>query len=234
MFSATNPLQGFDVDRSQPVSGQVYARLRSEIVSLNLKPGHVLSESELSKWLGVSRTPIRQALKKLEEEGFVQSVPHLGTFVSLLDMNTLIESQFIRESLECSLTRRAATHMDDAFRSSLLTILEKQKEALSADEFERFYLLDQDFHKLICSFSRLTGIWKTVELVTAHLNRVRRLSLPLPFVPSEVIGQHQGIVDALIDGDEDAAEQAMRVHLRNILKVIPEIRERNDQLFKKK
>ncbi|WP_316980410.1 GntR family transcriptional regulator [Shumkonia mesophila] len=227
-----NPLGDFDVDRSRPVAEQVYAKLRSEIISLNLKPGHVLSESELASWLGVSRTPIRQAVKKLEEEGFVDSVPHLGTFVSQLRIEALIEAQFVRESLECALIKLAAKRINAASEVALRGILEQQEEAFASNDFLRFYALDQEFHKFVCSLAGMPGIWKTVEVVAAHLNRVRRLSLPLPSVPTEIVGQHWDIFNSLVERDPAGAERAMRKHLKNILKMLPNIQDENQQFFK--
>ncbi len=226
-----NPREDFDLDRSRSISDQIYLWLRSEIVSLALKPGHVLSESELANRLGVSRTPTRQAIKKLEEEGFVESVPNLGTFVSLFGVGVLIEAQFIRESLECSLIRRAAERIDPETTETLQYLLAEQAASVEAGEDRKFYLLDQDFHRTICSMSGMPGIWKRVELVVSHLNRVRRLSMSLPFVPTEAVEQHQDILDCLVARNPDGAEKAMRKHLNNILKVLPEIRAEHTHYF---
>jgi GntR family transcriptional regulator, rspAB operon transcriptional repressor len=228
-----NPLGDTDIDRNLSVADQAYSRLRAEIISLRLEPGHVLSENELAKWLGISRTPIRQAIKKLQEEGFVDSVPHLGTFVSLLDVEALVEAQFTRESLEAALARRAASLIDAASERTLRAMLSQQEATATEGNFEDFYALDQEFHKFICSLCGMPGIWRTVEIVTAHLNRVRRLSLPLPFAPSEVVEQHRAIVEALVAHDASAAERAMRKHLKNILKVLPAIQQENQEYFAK-
>lgn len=222
-------IEGFGLDRRHSIADQVYARLKSEIVALVFSPGDILSETDLGNALRVSRTPIRQAIKRLSDEGFVESVPQYGTIISYLDIDKLMEAQFMREALECALVRRAAGHAG-ANRHALGALLAAQ-EAAASEDLAEFYALDQEFHRLICEMAGLPGAWKTVEVAASHLSRVRRLSLPVPFVPGEAVAQHQAIVDALVRKDPDAAEAAMRAHVRNILKVLPHLKKANEALF---
>lgn len=224
-------IEGFRLDRRHSVADQVYARMKSDIVSLVFAPGDILSETELGNALKVSRTPIRQAVKRLADEGFVESVPQYGTMVSYLDIAKLEEAQFMREALECALVRRAAERVSAAQAVSLGQMLDAQDAAAAGEDVAAFYVLDQEFHRTICEMAGLPGAWKTVEVAASHLSRARRLSLPLPFVRSEAVAQHRAIAAALARNDPDEAEAGMRAHVRNILKVLPKVKEVNAALF---
>lgn len=230
MRRKVDTIEGFRLDRRHSVADQVYARLKSEIVALVFLPGDILSETELGNALRVSRTPIRQAVKRLSDEGFVESVPQYGTIISYLDIGKLVEAQFMREALECALVRRAAER-GAANQRALCELLAAQDSAAANEDLAEFYTLDQEFHRAICEMAGLPGAWKTVEIAASHLSRVRRLSLPIPFVPGEAVVQHRAIVKALARNDPDAAETAMRAHVRNILKVLPQVKEANEALF---
>lgn len=225
------PSEGIKLDRERSVADQAYEKLRKEIVSLHFVPGERLSEGKLCDWFNISRTPIRQALKKLVNEGFVESLPQFGTFVSLLSMNQLLEAQFIRESLECATTRRAVVRVNAENEETLLRLLKAFDKAVEQEDHNEFFDLDQSFHRLICEMSGMPGTWKTVEVAAAHLNRSRRLSLPIPYVPAEAAEQHREIVTAILQRDPDASEAAMRKHVRNILKILPRIKEENKEYF---
>src|ERR671937_3325528 len=91
-----------------PARTQVYATLRDAIIRAELAPGRKLSENELANWLGVIRTPIREALVRLRDERLVEIVPQLGTFVTRISGTAVADAQFIREALECACVRRTA------------------------------------------------------------------------------------------------------------------------------
>src|SRR3982750_163958 len=109
-----------------PARTQVYATLRDAIIRAELPPGRKLSENELAGWLGVSRTPIREALVRLRDERLVEIVPQLGTFVSRISPQAVQDAQFIREALECSAVRRAAARATEADLAGLEETLRAQ------------------------------------------------------------------------------------------------------------
>lgn len=96
------------IDPKQPIGAQVYALLKKMICNLSLQPNEALSEKELSVRLGVSRTPVREALIRLADETLVDVFPQRGTFVSPIRTNEVLEAQFLRETLETAVVRRAA------------------------------------------------------------------------------------------------------------------------------
>src|SRR3954462_11731135 len=109
------------------VRDQTLEALRRRIISLELPPGEPLSENELAQELGVSRTPVRESLILLREEGLVQVFPQIGSFVSLVDLARVSEAQFIREAIECASLRDL--DVDSAGIASLRGILQAQTDA---------------------------------------------------------------------------------------------------------
>lgn len=203
---------------------QVYAALREAIVRAELEPGRQLSENELAARLGVSRTPIREALVRLRDERLVEIVPQLGTFVTRISSPAVADAQFIREALECACVRRAAELATEDDVAALEDILRAQERARDADDFDAFYGLDDAFHHALCDLSEHRAVWPVSQRARSHLNRVRRLSMPMPSYLALMIEQHHQVVSAVADHDCDGAEALLRDHLRNVLQALPQIR----------
>src|SRR5690606_39801560 len=105
--------------RSRMAVPQIYDDLRSQIVSISLRPGVGLSEARIAEQYGVSRTPVREAFKRLAEDGFLEVVPQVGTFVSRIDLQIVHDAHFVRETLECRVVELAAARIDEAQRKAL-------------------------------------------------------------------------------------------------------------------
>jgi DNA-binding GntR family transcriptional regulator len=116
------------IDKNSSVAVQVHCHLRQLILRLNLKPGEVLSENELSLKLGVSRTPVREAFIRLSEEGLVDIFPQRGTIVAPIRMSEIKEAQFLREILETAIVRRAAENIQPNFLQRIEVNLVKQEQ----------------------------------------------------------------------------------------------------------
>jgi DNA-binding GntR family transcriptional regulator len=210
---------------------QAYAALRQAIVRAELEPGRQLSENELAARLGVSRTPIREALVRLRDERLVEIVPQLGTFVTRISTTAVADAQFIREALECACVRRAAELATEDDVAALEDNVRAQEHAQDTDDFDAFYLLDDGFHQAICDLSEHRAVWPVSQRARGHLNRVRRLSMPVPSYLGEMIEQHRRVVSAVADHDADGAEALLRDHLRNVLQELPRIRAQHPGFF---
>jgi DNA-binding GntR family transcriptional regulator len=210
---------------------QVYRALREAIIASDLAPGQRISENELAERLAVSRTPIREALIRLRDERFVRIVPQLGTFVTPISVAAVEDAQFIRESLECAAVRIAAVEADDADLAALDGLIRRQAEVSERGDHARFAVLDDEFHAAICQLAGRPVAWEVAERVKGHLNRVRRLSLPQPRYLEEMVAEHREVLEALKQGDPDAAETALRHHLRMVLSALPAIRAQHPDYF---
>ncbi|HVW17851.1 MAG TPA: GntR family transcriptional regulator [Solirubrobacteraceae bacterium] len=217
--------------RVRGARSQVYEALRGAIVSAELEPGRRLSENELAERLGVSRTPVREALIRLRDDRLVEIVPQLGTFVSHISDAGVQDAQFIRESLECSAIRLAAQRADRADVAALEGLIRRQEEVSAEHDFDRFYLLDDELHGALCELSGHGVAWSLAQRANGHLNRIRRLSLPQPHFLGEMVAEHRAVVEAVGRGEPDAAEAALRHHLRMVLSAVPAIRAEHPDYF---
>jgi DNA-binding GntR family transcriptional regulator len=214
-----------------PAGRQVYRALREAIVAAEFEPGQRISENELTVRLGVSRTPIREALARLRDERFVQVIPQLGTYVTRISTAAVEDAQFVREALECAAVRIAAQRATTADIAALEGLVRRQEEVVANDDFERFAVLDDEFHAAICELSGRGFAWEVAQRAKGHLSRVRRLSLPQPNYLSEMVAEHHVVLDALRRNSPDEAEAALRHHLRMVLSAVPAIRVQHPDYF---
>jgi DNA-binding GntR family transcriptional regulator len=225
------PLTRISRANSGPASRAVYASVRDAIVSTELEPGRQISENELAASLGVSRTPVREALARLRDDRLVEIVPQLGTFVSRISVAGVDDAQFLREALECSAVRLAAERADRGDILDLQGLLARQEDARDTGDASAFFALDDELHSTLCELSGRPIAWSIVERANGHLNRVRRLSLGHPDYLAEMVAEHQVVVDAVGRNEPDAAEEALRHHLRMVLSDLPMIRSEHPDYF---
>jgi DNA-binding GntR family transcriptional regulator len=222
---------GTALPRNAPARLRVYAVLRDAIVRAELAPGTQLSENELAEQLGVSRTPIREALGRLRDDRLVEVVPQLGTFVSKISTQAVTDAQFIREALECAAVRASAERVGDEGIAALEENLRSQERSREGGDLDAWYLLDDAYHRELCDLSGHPAVWGVSERAKSHLNRLRRISLTMPDYLPEMIVEHRSVADALGRRDPDAAERTLRHHLRMVLKEVPRIREQHPDYF---
>jgi DNA-binding GntR family transcriptional regulator len=209
----------------------VYDAVREAIVTTELQPGQQISENDLADKLGVSRTPVREALARLRDDQLVQIFPQLGTFVSRISVSGVDDAQFLREALECSAVRLAAEHADPDDVAELEELIKHQEAARDRGDSGGFFVLDDELHSTLCELSGRPIAWAIVDRANGHLNRVRRLSLSEPRYLAEMVAEHKAVVDAVGRGEPDEAEQALRHHLRMVLSDLPTIRHNHPEYF---
>ncbi|MGH2832146.1 MAG: GntR family transcriptional regulator [Solirubrobacteraceae bacterium] len=216
-----------------PARGRVYSLLRDAIVASEFHPGQRLSEKDLAALLGVSRTPIREALVRLRDDRLVEIVPQLGTYVSRISHQALGDAQFVRESLECAAVRLAAKSAEEEDIAALQGILASQREAKQAGDVDRFYLFDDELHRTLCDLSGHGIAWSVAQRASGHLNRIRRLSMTMPNYIHEMISEHEAVVDAVARHEPKRAERALREHLRMVLTALSEIEHQHPEYFQR-
>lgn len=219
------------IDPKLPIAIQTHAWIKRAILTLELKPNTALSEKELSSRFGISRTPVREALIKLSDEGLVDIFPQRGTYVSPIRVAEVAEAQFIREALETAVARTAADKADAAFKARLRENLAEQRIAMENGRLEEFMRLDESFHRAFSDFAKLPRAWHVIQNVKGQLDRVRYLSLPHPGHVTHLYEQHKAISDAVQAGDPDAAAEHMRHHLREVFKSIDELMIEQPEVF---
>lgn len=219
--------KGLSFDR--PAANQIFGFIRDAIISMEFKPGQMISETALAQQFGVSRTPVREALIQLANIGFVEVLPQRGTYVSKLSMEKILEARFIREALEVAVVTQIAVNADEALRLEAVNSCEKivanQKAAAADDDALVFQNLDDAFHQTLASFTLYPRVVTFIEAEKAHMDRVRNLSLHVRGTYKRILNQHSAIIKAIKEGSAEKAAAAMSVHLKdvyNILQVIPQ------------
>ncbi|AKZ59605.1 putative HTH-type transcriptional regulator in unstable DNA locus [Streptomyces ambofaciens ATCC 23877] len=207
----------------------IYLKLRQMVLTLELAPGAALSENELAASMGVSRTPVRESLILLAQEGLVQVFPKIGSFVSRVDPAQVADAQFLREAVELGSLDDLPAELDPAVVGELRDNLERQgRKDL---DLEEFFGLDEAFHQGLMRLSGHGNVWTTVAAAKGHLDRARRLGLHENVSPAVFVAQHREIFDAITDGDVPLARTAMRTHLRAVFDDIERIRAHSPELF---
>lgn len=214
------------LDRGRQAAPQVFERLRKLITSLTLPPGSPLSRNELAERFGVSSTPIRDALMRLEEEGLVEVFPQYATVVSRIDIGLAQQAHFLRLALELEIVRVLALDSPASLVDELLATVALQQKYAKAGDFEKFMAADNDFHQQLYAATGNQGLWDLVRSRSGHIDRLRRLHLPTPGKASDIVRHHRLIMAAIGARAPDDAQQHLRTHLSGTLGYLAEIRAR--------
>lgn len=217
--------------RAGPLSATIYADLRQQLVSLQRLPDEPVSESEIAEAYGVSRTPVREAILKLADEGLLEIFPQSGIFVSRIPISELPEAILIRRALEETTARIAASQATTSQLLALQSVLQSQREAEAADDHDAFHRADEAFHAAIAEVAGYPGIWTLIQQVKIHVDRYRRLTLPQPGRITRAIAEHETILAAISAHDPARAVAAIGDHLERLLTDISATQELNPELF---
>jgi len=197
---------------------QVFRLLRDLIISIQLVPGQRVSEKEISECLGASKTPVREALIRLEDAGLVRVIPKSGTYVTPIRIANYVEGCFIRLQLEIGAVRRAAQRHGDSLRGiDLDAILAEQQQAMDAVDDVGFFKLDQKLHKALFAIAGVPGAWDALERSQIEVNRLRHLKRVRRIRRhAKVLADHHRIVEAIHVADADEAENALVAHIGSL------------------
>jgi DNA-binding GntR family transcriptional regulator len=210
------------LDRTRQASPQIVEHLRERILALEIEPGTVLSRGALQKQFGLSQTPVRDALLKLEEEGLVTVYPQYATLVSRIDLDKARQAHFMRRAIETDIVRLLAGRRAPEVAEDLRRANEAVAAGARAQDYSAFLQADREFHHRMFRHADLLGIWPILRANSGHLDRLRRLNLPNVGM-DRVVEQHAAIVEAIGQGDVEAAGQALRAHLANTLAMLDTI-----------
>ena len=160
MTSARSPLpEDARIERSSPIPDQVYRILRQAILSLAMPPGAVIVEKEITDRLGISRTPVRDAIRQLADERLVDIKPQSGTYVALIDRHQLEQGRLIRRALEVEGIKLAAPNVDERALERLEDLVALQERAAARGRHAEFILHDDAFHRVISELSGYERLW---------------------------------------------------------------------------
>lgn len=205
-----------DSVKPRTASETVYDILHRNIINLNLIPGTVMSEKDISEKMEVSRTPVREAFIKLSNEALVDVVPQKGSFVSKINLLRVKEERFLRESLETAVIEDLIQHHENIDLREAYRNIELQEEALSREETTRFMELDDEFHHMLFDMAGKSMCYNVIISFASHYRRVRYLSMSVSGVSVSNLSHHRRILQLVEERNLEEAIKAMKVHLRKL------------------
>ena len=208
------------LDSYQPLREVVCESLREAIRSGVLKPGERIMEIQLAEELGVSRTPVREAIRKLELEGYVVMMPRRGTYVASMSIRDINEIFEIRTALESLSNGLAADHITDDELEHLQRLLVIIGGYIKDGNIEKIVETDIEFHDLLYHAARNERLVGIISNLRDQLTRFRTLSMSYPGRLEETLEEHRLIVDAIASGDRKAASRAAERHMENSEKTL--------------
>jgi DNA-binding GntR family transcriptional regulator len=211
--TASRPRGRLLVKSGRSRAEEAYTRLYDEILNGKLEPGSRLLETELAEWVGISRTPVREALKRLESEGLVVAEPNLGLVVASFDSRMINELYAVREVLEGTAAAFAARHASDSEVAVLREIANRDKEI--GDDVALIYENNKQFHSTLYSSAHNQFLLKTLRILRGSMALLGKTTLSQPERQKSSIEQHERIVSAIERRAPEEAEQAARAHIRD-------------------
>ena len=191
--------------------GKIYALLRRAIVDVALVPGTALNESDVAAQFAVSRTPVREAIRRLEADGLVDHLPRSGAVVRKLEYPELMELYEMRTVLEGTAARLAARAASPVELEELVAINDEMRAAAGRPEV--VIGLNRQFHKLLLDAARNRFLLRAMATVENTLLILGSSSMAKPDRAREAVDEHREVLDALLARDGAAAEAAMRRHM---------------------
>lgn len=196
---------------------RVHASLREAILSMSLRPGDILRKPEICETLGVSRSPVSEAVARLAVEHLVRIVPQAGTYVARFSLDEVREGAFLREALELAAVERVALTITDEQLVLLRRNLRLQEALVADHDVAGFYQTDAAMHELILSLTGFRRVASLADSAWVHVNRARQLLLPAKGRVAQTLDEHRAIIAAIEARDPAAAREATRTHLGKLV-----------------
>lgn len=203
-------------------------------MNMALEPGMDVSVQKLSERYGVSRTPVREALVRLQQSGLVEIYPQRKTVVSKINLQRVHEEWFIRTSLEAAVVDEFIYNCSELVTDTMQALIKKQKKYMNKEHFREFYCKDNRFHQLIFETARQGLSWVTIEEVASHYNRIRLLHGKMVDVEPLGIDNHEKIVEAARRRDTNAMRAIMLEHSNHHLEQMKSMSKEYPQFFQMK
>lgn len=203
----------FDIQNHRPLREMVYEELKMQILTGAIVPGTRMMEVELAETMGVSRTPIREAIRKLEKEGLVTIRPRRGAYASSISTQDMLEILEVRQNMEGLAAYFAASRMTPDQLDTLKQLSGKYNEAVNAGNTEDMIEYDTKFHRCIVDSCNNKVLVQMIEQLQEMVLRFRYIYYDTFRRAENMPEEHQAIYDAIACGDEDAARAAADVHI---------------------
>ena len=183
------------------LTDRTFLAIREAIMELNFLPGEIIRKHDICNTLGVSRSPVSEALAKLRNEGLVEVVPQSGTFVSRFSLQDIKEGAFLREAIELACIEILASNISEKQLIDLNRNLKLQKVLAETDDYQGFYQLDAEMHSMIMDFTGYKNLAKVTKTGWVQVDRARQLLLPVHGRLKKAFQEHRAVIKALEKND---------------------------------
>jgi DNA-binding GntR family transcriptional regulator len=196
---------------------QAYDLVKERILSLTLKPGQYITDNEIASELNISRTPIREALRRLEHEGLLTNQPRRGWQVCILSLADIHEIFDIKEALEVMLARHAATCQDETLRNDLRKAMAGLQQASETGDQQAWMEAHTQWHQTVFAMiaSPRNRAAQIIQMLNDQWWRLYFLTIAVEGRLERKTREHAFVAEAILAGDSERAEQLMRHHLKN-------------------
>lgn len=199
----------------KPISEEVYEKLKTDILENKLKPGERLVESDIAKELQISRTPVREALKQLEQDGLVTYFPRRGSVVSEISIEDAIELYEVREYIEGLAVRLICMNIRRKEIKILEQIVADMEISIEERDYDNLYRLHAKWSETIIELTTNKFLKNQMIVLNENLGRLRKVSLYNWKHTTAAYEETKNTLKAIVDGDEDECEKMARLHIRN-------------------
>ncbi|TVY07065.1 GntR family transcriptional regulator [Paenibacillus cremeus] len=217
-----NTISDYITSRTRSIREVVYETLKESIVSGQLVPGHHLRERELAKSFGISTTPLKEALRRLEQEGLVTTSARKGTYVASDIMTSIEEINWARSALEGVAARLAALKFTEQEAAEFTAIIDQMKQATQQKDAEALIVLNDSFHEMIRTMAKNNYIYQQIKSIRSFALSFRKKALSHPDELNRAYFEHKWIYDHVMKRDAEGAEQAMISHIRRTISFVKE------------
>ena len=213
------------------LTDRTFLAIREAIMELNFLPGEIIRKHDICNTLGVSRSPVSEALAKLRNEGLVEVVPQSGTFVSRFSLQDIKEGAFLREAIELACIEILASNISEQQLIDLNRNLKLQKVLAETDDYQGFYQLDAEMHSMIMDFTGYKNLAKVTKTGWVQVDRARQLLLPVHGRLKKAFQEHRAVIKALEQNDVALAREKMRTHLNQLILLLTPLEKKHPHLF---
>ena len=198
------------------VVDEIFEHLHDEISSMRLRPGDRISEADVAAQFGVSRQPVRDAFSRLENASLLLIRPQRATEVRRFSLQEIEKSRFVRASVEAEVLRRAAKTCTADGAALLNACLDRQSEAVSEGDYQRFGLLDYEFHRTLCEIAEVGFVFEVISSEKGKVDRLCMLGLAKEDRMPQLLDDHRHIAECIIAQDAEGAVAAGMLHLSRL------------------
>jgi DNA-binding GntR family transcriptional regulator len=210
----------FDIQNHKPLREMVYEELKMQILKGSIIPGTRMMEVELAEEMGVSRTPIREAIRKLEKEGLVTIEPRRGAYASMISTEDMVEILEVRQDLEGLAAFFAANRMTDEQMEELREVSSNYNDAVKRGKMEDMIKYDTRFHHIIVESCRNKILVQMIEHLQELVLRFRYIYYDNFRRAENMPEEHEAIVAAISEGDADKARAAADIHIDRLKELV--------------